>query len=145
MDSIRTWYVSLGLPIACVPIGISIAMTGVTYFCYGIILAYAGIGWLCIDWWIYSKKFTALVKLIGYIVPSIFFAFVSFIAFRQAPLGILPISLESNYPDGLVTPLRACGPAGGSVAKGMKKSAIAATAFRQRSSSRRSGSISGSH
>jgi hypothetical protein len=47
--------------------------------------------------------------------------------------------------NGFVTPLRACGPAGGSVATGRRKSAIAATAFRQRSSSRRSGSISGSH
>src|SRR3984893_7990221 len=32
-----------------------------------------------------------------------------------------PIGIDPSTPDGIVTPLRACGPAGGSVAKGMKK------------------------
>ena len=41
--------------------------------------------------------------------------------YREADFGLLITSAFAISPGGIVTPLWACGPAGGSVAKGMKK------------------------
>jgi hypothetical protein len=93
----RAWYVSLGLPAASVAIGIGLAVAGGTYFWSGIYLAYTGITWLLVDWWIFSKALSFQAKIIGTIGTLIITLLVTWMAFRPAPLGIFSTQVDMNY------------------------------------------------
>jgi hypothetical protein len=96
----RAWHISLGIPAAFVAIGIGLAVAGGSYFWTGIVLAYAGIAWLLLDWWFFSKTLSGRIRLVGTGGTLVFALVVSWIAFRPAPLEIFSTATDLDYTDG---------------------------------------------
>jgi len=98
--SIRAWHIALGIPAAFVATGIGLAATGATYFWIGSYLAYVGIAWLLVDWWLFSKTLVMQTRLLGTTGTLIIAGIVTWMSFRPATLTILSISDDVNYADG---------------------------------------------
>ena len=89
--SIRAWHIALGIPAAFVATGIGLAATGATYFWIGSYLAYVGIAWLLVDWWLFSKTLVMQTRLLGTTGTLIIAGIVTWMSFRP---GIAPVFVE---------------------------------------------------
>lgn len=100
--SARIWYISFGVPAAFLAIGLGAALASVAYFWHGIGLAFVGIVWLWVDWWVFSKEFTVIKRIIGAMAISPIAIFIGLLALRPAPLGVTAIADDAKYQDGSI-------------------------------------------
>jgi hypothetical protein len=92
----RSSEVVVGIPIAFVGFGLTLAMATVSYFSIGIIIAIAGIIWLLVYW---STKIRTMGSLISILSAAVV---VLLLLLRGAPLLISAFAQEGDFEEGTV-------------------------------------------
>jgi hypothetical protein len=88
--------VIVGVPIAFIAIGFAMAMTTVSYFSFGIVIATMGVVWLLVYWYIAIQTVGALLSILAAGVVIILFLM------KLAPLVMSSFALEDDFEQGTV-------------------------------------------
>jgi hypothetical protein len=100
--SMRTWHVTMGVvPALLLAVGVTMMLTGPSVFWWGFALSIAALGWLVIDWYIYSRKrFSLLIRMTGYAASCLCMIGIITFAFRPMPLDVSFHRMAEHYPAG---------------------------------------------
>lgn len=101
--SIREWYIAMGvIPFAAYLFVVGLIMTGAApdSFVGCIVIAYATVGWLILDWYFLCVNQHIEHEFIGYFIVAILIAIPTWFATRQAPLIMMSAIPMGNYQTG---------------------------------------------
>jgi hypothetical protein len=98
---VGSWHRTRGLvPYFLVGAGVAMTVAGVTFFWPGVAVAYVGLGWLLVQLWVERIDLESSEWIRHVAIFVVGFGFVSWLAFRPAPMMITAEPLENNYlPD----------------------------------------------